>query len=244
MSCRTSREASVRSRMFGIAEGSSIPASASQTACKWASTRSRFASSSAGGRTTPRTIATRPIEVILVVRALRRAIGHDERGLPRAAGSAAALGIVCRRRRHVAHIDGVQGGDVDAELHRRRTEKNRQEVVRLARLTHFSPFLRQGLSILVSPTKAPLAPLAAFLVHLRGVLSPFEAEQPFSPGREQIRERLVKPGEISIRASTVRASCALRRNAPRLRRDANQGARIRSEPSARCRSARPRRAWT
>jgi hypothetical protein len=43
-----------------------------------------------------------PREVVLVVRALRGAVGHDKRRLPRPAGAASALGIVCRRRRHVA----------------------------------------------------------------------------------------------------------------------------------------------
>ena len=65
-------------------------------------------------------------EEVLVVRAAPRAVGEDQRRLAAAAGPAAALGVVGRRRRHVAQVDDVELGDVDAELHGRRAEEQRQ----------------------------------------------------------------------------------------------------------------------
>ena len=56
----------------------------------------------------------------------RRAIGDDERRLPRTPGATGTLGVVRRRRRHVAHPDSVQVGDVDTQLHGRRAEQQRQ----------------------------------------------------------------------------------------------------------------------
>src|SRR5262249_18745034 len=47
-----------------------------------------------------------------------------ERGLPRATGAATALSVVGRRWRDVPHVDHVELGDVDTELHRRRAEEN------------------------------------------------------------------------------------------------------------------------
>ena len=57
-------------------------------------------------------------EVVLVMRALAGAVGDDERRLSGPAGTAAALRVVGRRGRHVAHVDGVQRRDVDAKFHR------------------------------------------------------------------------------------------------------------------------------
>ena len=73
-----------------------------------------------------------PFEEILVVRRLSSAIGHDDGGLPGAAGTAGALGIIRRRRRHVSQIDGIKRRDVDAKLHGRRTEQGRQKLLRLS----------------------------------------------------------------------------------------------------------------
>ena len=64
-------------------------------------------------------------EEVLVVGALRRRVRDDQRGLPAPARASAALGVVRRRGRHVAHVNRVQGRDVDAELHRRRAEEHR-----------------------------------------------------------------------------------------------------------------------
>ncbi len=70
--------------------------------------------------------ALRAIEEVLVVRAAGCAVGKDERGLSAPAGAPAALRVVGRRRRNVAQVDDVQLGDVDAQLHRRRAEQDRQ----------------------------------------------------------------------------------------------------------------------
>ncbi|OQC03532.1 MAG: hypothetical protein BWX80_02759 [Candidatus Hydrogenedentes bacterium ADurb.Bin101] len=65
-------------------------------------------------------------EVILVVGAAARAIGIDQGRLSAAPRTAAALGIVGRGRRHVAHVHQVQLGNVHAELHGGGTEQERQ----------------------------------------------------------------------------------------------------------------------
>ena len=65
-------------------------------------------------------------EVVLVVRAAARAVRVHQRRLAATAGPSAALRIVGRGRRHVAHVDHVQLRNVDAQLHRRRTEQQRQ----------------------------------------------------------------------------------------------------------------------
>ena len=101
---------------------------------RWLSTRSRFARSRSGGAHLAVDHRLRVAEEVLVVRALRRAVGENERRLAAAAGATAALRVVGRRRRDVAQVDGVQRRDVDAELHRRRAEEHRQEAVGLAEL--------------------------------------------------------------------------------------------------------------
>ena len=70
-----------------------------------------------------------PLEEVLVVRRLGGAIGHDDGGLPGTTGTAGALGIVRRRRRHVSQIDGIKRRDVDTKLHGRRTEQGRQKLL-------------------------------------------------------------------------------------------------------------------
>lgn len=62
-------------------------------------------------------------EIVLVVRTAARAVGVDERWLAAAARSAAALGVVGGRGRHVAQVDDVQLGDVDAQFHGGRAEQ-------------------------------------------------------------------------------------------------------------------------
>ena len=61
--------------------------------------------------------ALRIAEEVLVVGALGRGVGEHQGGLPAATGAAAALGVVRRGGRQVAHVDHHQLGDVDAELH-------------------------------------------------------------------------------------------------------------------------------
>ena len=66
------------------------------------------------------------LEEILVVRAAERAVGEHQSGLAAATGATAALRVVGRRGRDVAQIDRIQILDVDAQLHRRRTEQDGQ----------------------------------------------------------------------------------------------------------------------
>ncbi len=102
------------------------PVSASQTAWTWARTRSSLARSSRGGVTAPATICSGPLEEVLVVRAAGGAVGEDQGRLTAPARATAALGVVGRGRRDVAHVDHVELGDVDAQLHGRRAEEDRQ----------------------------------------------------------------------------------------------------------------------
>ena len=106
-------------------------------------------------------------EVVLVVRALRRAVGDHQGGLTGTAGSSGTLGIVGRRRRHVSQIDRVQRRDVDAQLHRRRAEECRQENVWLSLIPETLLVRFELLTILVVPngsairaTRGAPAPLA------------------------------------------------------------------------------------
>ena len=55
----------------------------------------------------------------LIVGAARCAIGQHQRRHAAAASAPASLGVVGRRGRHVAQVDGVQRRDVDAEFHGR-----------------------------------------------------------------------------------------------------------------------------
>ena len=63
---------------------------------------------------------------ILVVRATRGTVRENERWLPTASCSTTALGIIGRRRWHVAHVDDVELGDINAKLHSGRAVENRQ----------------------------------------------------------------------------------------------------------------------
>ena len=83
----------------------------------------------------------RPLEVILIVRALSCAVGHDKSGLSGSARAPRALGIVGRRRRHIAQVHSVQSRNVDAKLHRRRAKQCRKEDIGFARLSHLRPLL-------------------------------------------------------------------------------------------------------
>ncbi|MNJ35528.1 hypothetical protein D3C77_302740 [compost metagenome] len=60
-----------------------------------------------------------PLEEILIMRRPRGAVGHDNRGLARSTGTTSALRIIRGRRRYVAQVDGVQGGNINAEFHGR-----------------------------------------------------------------------------------------------------------------------------
>ena len=68
-------------------------------------------------------------EVVLVVAVAGGAVGGDQGGLAGPSGAAGALRVVRGGGRHVAHGDGVEAGDVDAELHRRRAVQQLQLAV-------------------------------------------------------------------------------------------------------------------
>jgi hypothetical protein len=61
-------------------------------------------------------------KIVLVVRALRGAVGHNQSSLTRASRASGTLRVICRSGRHVSHVDRIERGDVDAELHRRRAK--------------------------------------------------------------------------------------------------------------------------
>src|SRR5207247_5085652 len=52
------------------------------------------------------------------------AVVKDQCRLAAAPRPATPLSVVRGSRRHVAHVDDVQLGDIDSELHRRRAEKD------------------------------------------------------------------------------------------------------------------------
>jgi len=66
------------------------------------------------------------LEEPLVMRAERRAVGDDQRLLAGTPGTATALGVVGRGRRDIAQVDGVERGNIHAQLHRGRAEHHRQ----------------------------------------------------------------------------------------------------------------------
>ena len=144
----------------------------------------------AGGRC--RSPSRSAAEVILVVRTLRRAVGHDQRRLAGASGAPGALRVVGRRRRHVAQVDGIERRDVDAELHGRRAEQDRQENVGSPawRSSSFSSasFVRSS-----SPQrKRHSRHSRRCLIDLRGVLAAFDPEQARRRPCQRVGERLVE----------------------------------------------------
>ena len=103
-----------------------MPASASQMACTWLRTRSSLARSRRGGWTLPDTIRVGRRKKYWSWALTGRAVADDQRRLAGPPGPAGALGVVGRGGRDVAHADHVEAGDVDAELHGRRAEQDRQ----------------------------------------------------------------------------------------------------------------------
>ena len=143
-------------------EGSSgTPVQASQTAWRWLSTRSRFARSSSGGRTSPCTIALGSRKKYWSCGLCGGAVGEHERGLAAAAGATAALRVVGRRGRHVAQVDGVERRDVDAELHRRASRRGP------AGSGSASPSSRRCFSSAASSSRSFVAEAEALLADLR-----------------------------------------------------------------------------
>ncbi len=61
---------------------------------------------------------------VLIMRAAPCAVREHQGGLSAAACASATLCVIGRRRRHVAQVDEVELGDIDAELHRRGAERS------------------------------------------------------------------------------------------------------------------------
>ena len=106
---------------------------------------------------------------VLIVGAAPGAVGEDQGGLPASSRAPAALRVVGRRGRNVAQVDEVELGDVDAELHGRGAEEQRQ---------------------LAFP-KTGLAFLAVLRGHLSGVLACFE-------NALQVHEAAIALDEVAV----------------------------------------------
>ena len=106
---------------------------------------------------------------VLIVGAAPGAVGEDKGGLPASSRTPAALRVVGRGGRNVAQVDEVELGDVDAELHGRGAEEQRQ---------------------LAFP-KAGLAFLAVLRGHLSGVLACFE-------NALQVHEAAIALDEVAV----------------------------------------------
>ena len=108
------------------------------------------------------------VEEVLVVAVERAAISEDQAGLALAPSAAAALGVIGRRRRHVAQVNQVEVGDVHAQFHRGRAHQVGQPTTQLGFLPRVAVF----------PAETALAPFAfAGLDHLRRVLAGLERRQ-------------------------------------------------------------------
>ena len=137
-------------------------------------------------------------EEILVVGALRRAVGQGKGGLTAPPGPATALGIVCRGRRDVPEVDGVERRDVDTKFHRRRTEEDRQEPAAFAEVPQ-GRIVREFLALPVAEAEPFLTDLAPFALDLGGVFTRLEPEQGVVIGAEQPGKGRVEVPEIHER---------------------------------------------
>ena len=137
-----------------------------------------------------------PAEVILVVRTLCRAVGQNQRRLAGSSSPPRALSIIGWRGRHVAQIHRIECRDIDAELHGRRAEKNRQEYLGLPGLSQLLLLFRQFGAVLLAPAKAPFAPFTPVLLDLSRMLPALDSEERRATALQRISERLVKLDEI------------------------------------------------
>ena len=149
----------------------------------------------------------RVAEEVLVVRALRRRVRNHQGGLSAAARAPAALRVVRRRGRHVAHVDRVERRDVDAELHRRGAKEDRQEPIGLSDLSESLLVLRELLALSISEAEALLADLPVVGIDLGGVLARLEPEERVGRGAEHPGEVLVEVAEERV----LRGTAAVRR---------------------------------
>jgi len=112
-------------------------------------------------------------EVVLVVGVPGRTVGEHEGGLSRPSCPTAALGVVGRGGGHVAHVDGVQFGDIHAQFHGGRAEHERQAL----QGGIMGILLRPVLPVVLAEAKALLQQLALLGVHLGCVFAGLEGEQ-------------------------------------------------------------------
>jgi hypothetical protein len=118
-------------------------------------------------------------------------------GWPCAACPAAALRVVRRGGRHVAHVDRVQRRDIDAELHRRRAEQHRQPLELRAVL------LAPLVAVFLGEAEAGLALQAVVLLDLGGVLARLEVE-------ELVHGLAQQAGDVAVQARKKALSSACR----------------------------------
>ena len=137
-------------------------------------------------------------EEVLVVRALRRRVRDDQGRLSAAARASAALGVVRRRGRHVAHVDRVQCRDVDAELHRRGAKEHRQEPIGLAGLPESLLVRRELLALARAEAEALLPDLTVVGIDLGGVLAGLEPEQRVHRCAEHPRKVFIEVAEERV----------------------------------------------
>ena len=142
-------------------------------------------------------------EEVLVVGALRGRVRDDQGGLAAPARASAALGVVGRRGRNVAHMDRIQGGDVDAELHRRGAEEHRQESIGLAGLPEPLLVRLELFALAFAEAEALLPDLAVVGIDLGGVLARLEPEERVHGGAEHPREVLVEVAEERVLPGTA-----------------------------------------
>ena len=140
----------------------------------------------------------RVAEEVLVVRALGRRIRDHQGGLSAAARAPAALRVVRRRGRHVAHVDRVERRDVDAELHRRGAKQDRQEPIGLSNLSEMLLVVRELPALSISEAKALLPDLPVVGIDLGGVLARLEPEERVGRGAEHRGEVLVEVAEERV----------------------------------------------
>jgi len=144
-------------------------------------------------------------EEVLVVRALRRAVGEDESGLAATAGATASLRVVGGCGRNVAQVDGVEGGDVDAEFHRRGAEEDGEEAVRLADLAQVLLVGGEVRLLFGAVAEALLADRTLLCFDLCGVGARFECEERvrwLAQGVGEVRVEVAEEG-ILVRVDGV-----------------------------------------
>ena len=142
-------------------------------------------------------------EEVLVVRALRRRVRENQGRLSAAPRSSAALSVVRRRGRHVAHVDRVQRRDVDTEFHRRGAEEHRQKAIGFAGLSEPLVVGLQLLAFTIAEAETLLPDLPVVRVDLGGVLARLEAEERMGRSAQHRRQVLVEVAEERVAPGTT-----------------------------------------